>query len=149
MDIAALPPDLVQFLKAGAVIEYDPSDCEIGAFKLRSLDEVEEIELALSTQGDECISDDPHKGRGHYIVLAIDLLKECEGYDPEGMLVYIPELKQYGNFDCDHESLVVFPGMSWSDFVADPVKYINGAWGPDVEIAESVNPIGRFLHREE
>lgn len=63
-----LPTDLVAFLSGDRLLDYDASDCEIGRFSFHRLIDVRKIELALSTQGDEWIEDDPHQGDGHYIV---------------------------------------------------------------------------------
>ena len=70
------------------------------------------------------------------VVRAMDLLKSCEVYDPRGILVYIPSLRKYGSYDSEEESLVTYRSMSWSDFLADPPRYINAAWYLDPEIAE-------------
>jgi hypothetical protein len=143
-----LPNDLVEFLSGDRQLEYDAADCEIGRFSFRPLADVVPIELGLSTQGDDWLADDPHSGRGHYLVDALDLLADCEGYDPDGLFVYVPELAAYASFDCDHESLIVYPGLDWTQFAADPVRYINAAWGPDPDVAQVVNPIGQFPHRD-
>ena len=143
----ALPSDLVAFLRGDRSLNCDLSDCEIGAFTFHPLDAVTEIELLLSTQGDEWIADDPYGGNGHYVVLAHDLLASSEDYDPLGLFVYVQQLSAYGSFDCDHESLIIYPDLTFTDFLTAPVRYINAAWGPDPEIAIPVNPIGEFPHR--
>ena len=56
------------------------------------------------------------------------------------MLVYIPSLRKYGSYDGEGESLITYRGMSWSDFLADPARYINAAWDLDAEIAEATFP---------
>ncbi|GAA5508888.1 hypothetical protein [Novipirellula caenicola] len=142
-----LPADLLTFLSGDHHLDYDSSDCEIGRFSFHRLADVRTIELLLSTHGDDWIADDPHNGEGHYIVDAFDLLADCDGYDPEGLFVFVPKLATYASFDCDHESLVMYPNLSWAQFAADPVRYINAAWGPDPDIAVAVNPIGQFPHR--
>ena len=141
-----LPSDLVEFLAGDRQLNYDPSDCEIGKFAFHSLGDVRSIQLRLSVQGDEWIDDDPHGGNGHYVVDAYDLIRSSDDYDPVGLFVWIPQLSAFGSFDCDHESLVMYPGLAWPQFAADPVRYINAAWGPDPDLAVPVNPIGRFPH---
>jgi membrane protease YdiL (CAAX protease family) len=121
-----LPDDLVAFLKTDRRLEYDASMCEIGVFALRSLDEIQEIELAVSAE----------RGGSTCLMRGLDLLKSCEEYDPRGMLVYIPSLRKYGSYDGEKQSLVTYRSMSWSDFLANPVRYINAAWFEDKEIAE-------------
>ena len=143
----ALPPDIAAFLRGDRTLNCEFSDCEIGRFAFHPLDGVPQIELFLSTQGDDWIDDDPHSGIGHYVVDALDLLASCDDYDPAGLFVYVPQLELYGSFDCDHESLIVYPNLTWPAFSADPVRYINAAWGPDPDVAIPVNPIGQFPHR--
>ena len=71
-----LPDDLVEFLESDRRLEYDASACEIGVFTFRSLEEVEEIDLAVSAEDHESTC----------TIRALDLLKSCEVYDPRGML---------------------------------------------------------------
>jgi hypothetical protein len=121
-----LPDDLVEFLESNRRMEYDASACEIGAFEIRTLNEVEEIDLTLSGAGNESPCS----------IRALDLIKSCELYDPRGMLVYIPALRKYGSYDSEGLSLITYRGMSWSDFSAAPARYINAAWVLDRDIAE-------------
>jgi hypothetical protein len=121
-----LPDDLVAFLKTDHRLRYDAEACEIGVFTLRALDEVQEIELIVSAE----------QGGAACMMYGLDLLKSCEEYDPRGMLVYIPLLRKYGSYDGDKQSLVTYRGMSWSDFLANPTRYINAGWFEDEEIAE-------------
>ena len=53
------------------------------------------------------------------------------------MFVYIPSMRKYGSYDSELEVLITYRGMSWSDFLADPARYINAAWDFDPEIAEA------------
>jgi hypothetical protein len=108
-------------------LEYDASACEIGVFTFRTLEEVEEIDLVVSSQDHELIC----------VIHALDLLKTCEEYDPRGMLVYIPSLRKYGSYDSELEVLITYRGMSWSNFLGEPARYINAAWDFDPEIAEA------------
>jgi hypothetical protein len=121
-----LPDDLVAFLKTDRRLRYDAQACEIGVFTLRTLDEVQEIELTVSAE----------QGEAACVMRGLDLLKSCEEYDPRGMLVYIPSLRKYGSYDSEKQSLVTYRGMSWSDFLANPTRYINAAWFEDEETAE-------------
>ena len=122
-----LPDDLVEFLESDRRLEYDASACEIGAFTFRTPGEVEEIDLTVSAKD--------HKSS--CTIRALDLLKSCEVYDPRGMFVYIPSLRKYGSYDSELEVLITYRGMSWSNFLADPARYINAAWDFDPEIAEA------------
>ncbi len=121
-----LPDDLVAFLESDRRLEYDASAGEMGAFTFRTLDEIEEIDLAVRLRGQESTG----------TVRALDLLK-AEGYDARGMLVYIPSLRKYGSYDRAGGSLTTYRDMSWSAFLADPARYIRAAWRLDSEIAEA------------
>ncbi len=122
-----LPDDLVEFLQSDRRLEYDASACEIGVFTLRSLEEVEEIDLTVCCKDQESTR----------VVHALDLLRSCEEYDPRGILVYIPSLRKYGSYDSEGQVLITYRGMSWSNFLADPARYVNAAWHLDTEIAEA------------
>jgi predicted RNA-binding Zn-ribbon protein involved in translation (DUF1610 family) len=122
-----LPDDLVAFLESDRRLEYDPSACEIGVFTFRTLAEIEEICMIVRSEDHESTC----------TIRALDLLKTCEAYDPRGMFVYIPSLRKYGSYDCEEQVLITYRGMSWSDFLADPARYINAAWDFDPEIAEA------------
>ena len=124
-----LPDDLLEFLASDRHLEYDASACEIGVFTFRSLEEVAEIDLAVRVESQEST-----------VRSAPGPLEIVRGYDPRGMLVYIPSLRKYGSYDSEGESLITYRGMSWSDFLAAPAKYINAAWHLDREIAEATFP---------
>ncbi len=121
-----LPDDLVAFLKTNRLLTYDAATCEIGVFTLRALDEVQEIEFAVRAENGDAVS----------TMRGLNLLKSCEDYDPRGMLIYIPSLRKYGSYDGEKRSLVTYRGMSWSNFLDNPARYINAAWIEDVRIAE-------------
>ncbi len=122
-----LPDDLIEFLESDRRLEYDVSACEIGVFAFRSLEEVAEIDLTVRDKDHESTS----------VIRGLDLLKSCELYDPRGMLVYLPSLRKYGSYDSEQKNLITYRGMSWSDFLADPARYVNAAWDLDSEIAEA------------
>ena len=122
-----LPDDLVDFLESDRRLEYDASTCEIGVFTLRTLDEIEQISLT--------VSDKEHDSK--CTIRALDLVKSCEVYNPRGILVYIPSLRKYGSYDREEELLITYRGMAWSDFLANPARYVNAAWDNEPEIAEA------------
>jgi hypothetical protein len=114
---------LIAFLQGDRVLAYDPSQCEAGPFAFHRLEELKPIEMHLGTTAHGWDDDDPYRGRGYYVGEAFDLLCECEHYDPVGLLVYVPQLESFGSYDEDHLALVIYPGVSWSDVAADPVRY--------------------------
>ena len=143
-----LPSDLVAFLNAGGQLEYRANQCECGAVRLYPASEVKLIELRVNSYQSDWEPADPHKDdTGSYIVPAYDLVAECEGYLPRGILVYVPALKSYGTHDDDHGDLHVFaPESAWADIVEDPTFYLNENWYPGE--GEILNPTGRFEFRD-
>jgi membrane protease YdiL (CAAX protease family) len=127
MPLDELPDDLVAFLESKRDLDYDPTQCEIGVFTFRTLDEVGEIDLAV----------DAEDHQSNCIIRALDLVKTCEVYDPRGMFVYIPSLRKYGSYDSENRVLITYRGMSWTNFSSDPARYINAAWDYDPDIAEA------------
>ncbi|MBP1932043.1 ankyrin repeat domain-containing protein [Ammoniphilus resinae] len=47
----------------------------------------------------------------------IDLVKEIEGYDSTGFLVWIKDQKCLGSLDVEHDNLFIFEGTKWNNFI--------------------------------
>jgi hypothetical protein len=120
-----LPDDAADFLRAGRQFTYDHATTEPGEVKLKSLDELtlEEVWIGTDLQGDPHADED-----GYYAIPAVSLTGECESYDPEFILLWLPQERLFGTWDCDHWVLSVFRGTSWSDIVAKPAAYLNAQW---------------------
>ena len=118
--INALPEELCDFLKAGGQLSYDPSRCECGEVKLKHLDELRygKVWLDASDAGRQA----------HIEIPAISLLKSCEAYDPEYLLLWLPNERLFGSWDRDHWKLHVFPGTCWGQLLLAPVKFLNAQW---------------------
>ena len=120
-----LPNETVEFLRAGRQFEYDHSRIEAGDVKLKRLDQLAEGEVWIGTE----LPGDPHAGeQGYYAIPAVSLTGECDGYEPEFILLWLPREKLFGAWDCDHWVLKVFQYTSWSDIVASPASYLNAQW---------------------
>jgi hypothetical protein len=126
-----LPEDLVAFLRAGRQLDYDPADCEAGAVTLLPLDQLQVELFPVDCQSTPIAEDDPHSAeRGCYLVPGVSLLASCEGYEPAGLLLWLPEEGRYGTCDESHGPLRAFPReVTWTAIVADPAEYINAQWG--------------------
>src|SRR5262245_45247994 len=116
-----LPDDLREFLAAGKQLEYDPGDCEPGAVRLRALHSTTLQLFPMYTDSDsrtteKLNSDDPHRGEnGYYLVEGVNLVGECDEYDPCGLLMWLPLENCYGIWDSDHWHISVFnPEHTWS-----------------------------------
>ena len=144
-----LPKELTLFLKSGKQLDYDSIGCEPGLIRLLGHDELKSMLLWVSCETATFSEEDPNHGNGGcYSVPGVNLVAECEGYDPEGILMWLPDTTQFGSFDCDHAILHVFPGATWADIAADPVPYVNCQWAPDDISNEIYKPWPRHAFRE-
>jgi hypothetical protein len=117
-----LPTEAIEFLRENRQLEYDHTRIEAGQVKLKQLDELAEGEVWIGTE----LPGDPHFGEdGYHAVPAVSLMGECEGYDSEFILLWLPSEKLFGTWDCDHWVLKVFRDANWSDIVANPAPYLN------------------------
>jgi hypothetical protein len=58
-------------------------------------------------------------------------LADVEGFEPTGILLWIPALRSFGSWDNDHWDLILFRGAAWEDIAADPTPYLNAQWESD------------------
>jgi hypothetical protein len=128
----SIPDDLYDFLASGKNLKYQPSACEPGKVSLKK---VSKLELLYVEIQDESHHDNSEAVR----IPAVSLIDECEGYDPEFVLLWLPEEKLYGTFDGDHCILWVFPKVGWKEIVANPVPYLNAQWEENSSVAELFN----------
>ena len=99
---------------------------------------------------------DPHRGRGFYVVPAVNLVASCEHYDALGILLWIPREKMFGNWDCDHHVIQVLvtrrvrgdtssiEAATWGDIEADPLRFINAQWGFDATTSKILIPWPKY-----
>lgn len=148
MDEALFPKDFVEFLKSGKQLEYDVDECEAGQISLLPFEELTLGEVYIDSESSPIAEKDPHSGeKGYYAVPAVNLVADCEGYDPEGILIWLPDQQLFGTWDIDHWDVLVFPNTTWSDIVANPVKYINAQWEPDNVRCEYLEPFPKYTLR--
>ncbi|WP_253199427.1 ankyrin repeat domain-containing protein [Clostridium tagluense] len=57
----------------------------------------------------------------------VDLLHNVDGYDNIGAMSWIPEHKSFACLDMEHEKFGFIPGLTWSEFMASPARYIDGS----------------------
>jgi hypothetical protein len=125
MNTFNLPDDTVEFFRAGRQFEYDYTRIEAGEVKLKRFDELSLGEVWIGTD----IPGDPHIGEdGYYSIPAVSLTGECKNYDPDFILLWLPQERLFGTWDCDHWVLQVFRGANWPDMVANPAAYLNAQW---------------------
>jgi hypothetical protein len=130
----AIPDDLREFLRKKKQLEYDASECEPGQIKLLPLSKLKLGEVWINAEAKKKKrGGDPHAGEeGYYAIPAVNLVAEAEEYEPDFILLWLPEEELYGTWDCDHWELLVFPDVTWTDIAEDPLPYVAAQWdGPD------------------
>ena len=87
----SLPSDLLDFLRAGEQLDYDYSKCEPGKVALKDPSALELGVVWLHSGGSAFREDDPNAGEeGYYEIPAVSLTGKCEAYDPEFILLWLP-----------------------------------------------------------
>ncbi len=127
--------ELHEFLRAGKQLQYDHAQTEPGYVALCHLDDLEEgvvwIEGSLS-------------GKSYYEIPAISLTNDNDYYDPEYILLWLPNEQQYGTWDCDHWVLYVFEQAKWQDIAENPAPYINCQWDESQTVGTLFQPQGVY-----
>jgi hypothetical protein len=125
-----LPDDLVAFLKEGRQL-INEARCSAGQVVLLPLEMLKCELFGVSTQSSAIEKDDPHHGEnGCYMVVGVNLVAACDGYDPEGILMWLPWDRRYGTWDSSHLGIHVFSAeTTWTTIAAAPAKHINAQLG--------------------
>jgi hypothetical protein len=140
-----LPKELKDFLQSEKQLEYDHSRCEPGKITLKNFNDLEVGEVWIDSEESPIAQKDPNKEKeGYYSVPAVSLIEDCEGYDPEFILLWLPNEDLFGTWDCDHWDLKIFPKATWNDIVKNPLPYINAQWEGDSKIAEYFMPYPKY-----
>ncbi len=136
-----IPKDLVAFLQSGARLKYSVSKSEVGPIRLKTLENLVISSFTIDTDAIPERQKDPNRGKdGHYSIRAVDLVDECDAYGPEGILAWLPDYRLYGQWDPDHQQVIVFPKTTWADIVAKPARYLDAQWNDWAECARHVVP---------
>ena len=135
-----IPQDLHAFLSRPENRQMTLPDGEIRRLSFFAPDEltthtfvVDSFELHLNGS----LQIDPKEQRDYE---GYSLIRECNDYSPNGVLVWFPEFDAYGSWDCDHLRIILYPGVTWTDIVREPTWFINGQWYPDRVKHTEVNP---------
>jgi len=137
-NISSLIPDgLVQFLQKHSreKIECDEAtkgNVEISWFSTFSPEELRITAFEIDTYEYHLNYGEPGQDPElRYGVTGIDLINGCEGYDPEGILIYFPQFSEFGSLDCDHAIIIMYPDASWETIRDNLFNYVNAQWYPD------------------
>jgi uncharacterized protein (TIGR02996 family) len=126
-----LPADIVEFLAAGKQLDYAPGACEAGAVTLVPLSELRLERFPVETGSLDVYEQDPHyPDVKSYLVLGVNLVASCTGgYEPVGLLLWLPVERRYGIWDSSHCGIQVFgPEVTWQRIAATPVPHIEAGW---------------------
>ncbi len=127
----SVPNDVITYLQSHRSFSADLSGSECGAVVLSTVNSLKAREFWVNGEGRDW-PDDPHQGEdGYYIVAGVDLVEQIDGFDPAGILVWIPAMSLFGTWDCDHWDLILFEHTSWQAIVDNPVHYLDAQWNPD------------------
>ena len=124
-----IPEDLRKFLSDPINRHLRFNDGEVTDIILFAPEEIPKRVFDIDRSGHEL------SGQGGHVKLrsehcGLDLVKKCNNYQPEGILAWFPELQMYGSWDCDHHTIMVYPGSTWTDISRDPGPFFNGQWYP-------------------
>jgi hypothetical protein len=151
-----LPDDLKTFLAAGRSLEYDPKQCECGAITLLRARQLRLRPFTIFTDEMQHIYGDPRRGKGCYLVPAVNLVATCQSYDPYGILIWIPKERMFGSWDCDHHVIQVLvarhvrdnrsfiEAATWTDIVQAPARYLNAQWRLDALASKVLVPWPKY-----
>ena len=125
--------ELEVFLKENLSLEYEKSKCECGQVILKNYYELIEEKIEVELEEDHYSSiEQLKKGPfGHYEIISVNLIKSCENYFPDHILLWLPYESLFGTYDSDHSKLLIFENVKWSDIVKSPLQYINSQWHDD------------------
>jgi len=99
---------------------FEPADLKLSKFTIDTC----EYYLNYGESGD-----DPEL---EYNIEGIDLIRDCNDYDPEGILIYFPEFHEFGFWDCDHLIIKMFQNIDWPIIESNLCRYINAQWYPQL-----------------
>lgn len=137
-----LPNKLIAFIRAGKFLSYNKEKSIIRNIEIVSLDSLllGRIYVEPGMKSSK---------KGYYTIPVVDLIAECEGFDPWGLLVWLPDVQMFGTWDSDHRKLQVFPKARWEDIVSDPLKYLNAQWEPEKVENIIFVPNDKYIFTEE
>ncbi|EKR53541.1 hypothetical protein LEP1GSC105_2703 [Leptospira interrogans str. UI 12758] len=152
-----IPTDLILYLKTcknnNIIWSLGDTHNAPDIVLLRKIEQLKWINLLVSPFNDEMdIAEIVHKidpneeKEGYYELLALDILLASTSYEPDGILVWLPDLNTYGSWDMNHYELTVFPGHTWNDIIASPKQFLESQWLSERERPQEINTGNAFLY---
>jgi hypothetical protein len=73
---------------------------------------------------------DPNCYRGYYLVPAVPLARRSrrDRQREDGFLLWYPKYSKFGQWDSEHDNAIHFGETTWSNIVANPIRYLNQMW---------------------
>ncbi|MCB0996163.1 MAG: hypothetical protein KDB21_13785 [Acidimicrobiales bacterium] len=127
---APVPDEALAYLAAHRTFDRDISMSEVGAIVLAEPSSLAVRDFWVDGGGRDWPADPHRHHAGYYVVPGIDLVRAVDGYDPDGVLIWIPALRSFGTWDLDHWDLIVFEDTSWEAIADDPVPFLDALWDP-------------------
>jgi len=118
-----LPKELLVYLSnQDSQIEFHTNEpYQVDFIKLNNINELSEIEMYISTweyRVNQGLTIDPNiEEDGMYYFKVVDLVKEVNDYSNYGIISWIPDLQQFGTFDCDHGVVYIFKDVTWNQII--------------------------------
>ncbi len=136
--IKPIPEDLRNFLgiNAGRRIVFNRAmqpDMEVDSLEFYAPNDVKLCSFTLDTFDYHLNHNEPGDDpKLRYDIEGVDLVRDCDHYEPEGILIYFPAFQEYGCWDCDHLIITMYPKVSWREIELRLAEYINAQWYPDL-----------------
>lgn len=148
--VAALPKDIVTFLRKNPDYEIRSRGSECGPLILNRLEYLELSQHEFSMTMSDWAEEDPNRRvPGSYILNTVELVCFCEHYSTNGLLSWFIDYECFGCYDDDHGSVNLFLGANWNDILARPNFFIGSQWnGPTKPIVQLTNPWERLKFRK-
>jgi hypothetical protein len=125
-DLLNLPGDFLAFRRAGETFPaLKPKECECGFVKLKLLNElvVESVPVAIKPHDDSL---------GFFSMDIVNLVAQCEKYEPFGTLIWLPNRTAFAQYDSDHAVCIEFPSSNWEDIVEAPAVFLSAQWNTEI-----------------
>jgi hypothetical protein len=141
-----VPEEVINyFIKNDRNIKFSIDEkLDVQQIELFKYDEIENIDITISTweyRENYNIKEDPNiEEDGYYRISAINFVKEVNDYLSEGLLVWIPDIKQFGTCDTDHGVVYIFKDIKWDQIIENIFTYTNTQWNfyePNIELLET------------
>ena len=116
----------------GIITEYNIKGCECGNVELLKSEELTVGKIYIEGN----IS-----GKSYFEIPAINLIKSCEFYSPEFILMYLPNENKYATWDSDHWTLFTFESVTWNHIKNNPFDYLNSQWSLELGCMKKFEPV--------